>query len=273
MKVIPYTEHHAIRNVLFAIEFSQPVPPSVLVELKSGETRKRLMEKLPRVQEIASLVLELDASSIAHSFSPGQIKDIGGYQFDALKANGEIAWMLNIQPNQAFVLCGDYKRWNGTWTEAKSIFEVILPWLLKHTSISAIALQYVDEFTIVENEPREPLHILFNSSSKYLPRNAIDCRTDFHSHHGFFLEKEELLKSLINVNVNVSSREESQVANIMTLQKVFLRGPAKLNDVMVTNSNLFDDTFNILHQLNKEVFGDLITEEVKRIVNFNKLAE
>lgn len=275
MKIIPYTEKHAIKNVLFAFEFATPIPPSVLSELRSGDIHNQLKKNLPRVQELASVTFNVDTSNANGLNKPSvqEHKDVGGFSFDAAKPNGEPGWMVTVEPGLVFVLCGDYQRWAPTWEQAKIYLAIILPWILKHTSINVIALQYIDEFRITENlNPREPLSELFNSESKYIPKNISELNDQFHSHHGYFVYSDDPTpsKMLVNINVNINDQDDQTLASIQTVHKMYLHELINSNtENLLDKDSLINKSLEVLHSQNKEIVGDLLTTNVKALINFN----
>lgn len=272
MIITPYSEKHAIKNVLFAFEFSNPLPPSILKELQAGDEHDRLKKTLPKFQQLESISIELKEPS------PGtervHVKDVGGFSFEALQPNGEMSWVINIQPHGFFVSCGEYQRWVPTWANAKMYLEILLPWVLKHTQIRVIALQYVDEFNVTDNPLHAPLSELFDTNSKYVPGNIAELKGSFHSHHGFFVNIQEPAehRKLCNINVSVVNSEdgESSTATIQTVHKFMMNDPIiGTADILLAEGGVISRTLDELHKDNKTVVGDLLTQEAKSKINFN----
>jgi uncharacterized protein (TIGR04255 family) len=278
----PHGGKHAISNVLFLFEFSAPLPPHAFASLLEGtELHDQLVEKLPRVSKQQQMMLNIPQGPGVEQFfgAPfpgpfagpfGPAGPISGIAFDRVKPNGEPALSVNIQANALIIVCGEYVRWAGLWAEVKRYLSILVPWL-GDTKFSALSLQYTDAFKVsFPQGEAQPLTELFCAGNKYLPPTFTSLTDAFHSHHGYFSRPEFGLggKLLTNVNVNVTETASVFDVQITTVHKYQLfemfspvaRG--ELNDQM-------NDVFQYLHDQNKLVVGDMLTDQVKDMISFN----
>lgn len=269
----PFGDRHAISNVLFIFEFAVPLAPHAFTALRAGGMlHERLKADLPRVTEQQQMLVNFAPDQ--HFFSPPPFAPqgvIGGISFDRVKPNGEPAVAVNIQSNALFIVCGEYERWNDVWAEVKNYLTILSPFL-KGFEVSAMALQYTDAFKV--NFPRgenHPLTELFSTKTRYLPSNADSLTDSFHSHHGYFSEPKFSLagKILTNVNINVTEQTSVFDVQILTMHKYQLFDTFVLASSEGDFNPLTDKVFQYLHDENKVVVGDLLTDQVKETISFN----
>lgn len=279
----PYGGKHAISNVLFFFEFSTPLPPHAFMDLLEGTPlHEQLVEKLPRVSKQQQMMLNLAqghgvdqqffggpfGGPFGTPFAPSGL--ISGIAFDRVKPNGEPALSVNIQANALIIACGEYERWAGLWAEVRKYLSILTPWL-GETKFSALSLQYTDAFKV--SFPRgeaQSLTELFKPGTAYLPPTFTLLVDAFHSHHGYFSQPTFGLggKLLTNVNVNVTETAsvfDVQVTTAHKYQLFEMFSPVisgALNDQM-------NDVFQYLHDQNKVVVGDMLTDQVKDMISFN----
>lgn len=274
----PLGGKHAISNVLFLFEFSAPLPPHAFAGLLEGTPlHDELVADLPRVTKHQQMLMNFPQNSdnqffanpFAQPFSPPGA--ISGVAFDRVKPNGEPALSVNIQANMLMIVCGEYERWAGLWAEVKKYLSILAPWL-GAGKFSALSLQYTDAFKV--NFPRgaaEPLTELFDPSTRFLPPTFTSLRDAFHSHHGYFSQPEFGLsgKLLTNVNVNVTETGSVFDVQITTAHKYLLSEMfSPVTDAGALNPQM-NDVFQYLHDENKVVVGNMLTEQVKELISFN----
>lgn len=274
----PYGDQHAINNVLFVFEFAFPVPPHAFVDLRAnGPYHRKFRESgLPRASEHQQLMLNIspgaDGSAVPPQFlnQPGFIS---GATFDRIRPDGEPEFSINIQANALVIVCGEYVRWAGLWKKVIEYLSILAPWLNSiGAEFSALCLQYVDTFYVSFSDGKKaPLTELFNAESEYLPKNFSQLSHAFHSHHGFFSfpPEKESGRLLTNINVNVSESVESFDVNIVCNHKLELSENKKFVDEYMTTNKVAATVFQFLHDQNKEVIGDLLTESVKNRISFD----
>lgn len=276
----PLGGQHAISNVLFLFELSTPLPPHAFGGLLEGtQLHDQLVADLPRVSKQQQMVMNFPQGPGAENqffgnpFAPpfGPSGAISGIAFDRVKPNGEPALSVNIQANMLMIVCGEYERWAGLWAEVNKYLSILTPWL-GASKFSALSLQYTDAFKV--SFPRgeaQPLTELFNPTTRFLPPSVASLKDAFHSHHGYFTQPTFGLggKLLTNVNVNVTETASIFDVQITTVHKYQLSEMfSPVTDGGLLNPQM-NDVFQYLHDENKVVVGDLLTEQVKEMISFN----
>ena len=274
LNVKPYSERHAIKNVVFALEFAQPVQSDFLRAIRSGTVNEQLQAELPRVIEQKALVFNFTTVG-TNLGAPvgGAPQPLGGLTYDKLRPNGEAEWAVTINQGMLLVNCGAYSRWNGIWPEAKKLLSMILPTVLEATSIGTVGLQYVDEFSSIGDKEAFRLDDLFAAHGRFIPPNLLECRGQCHSHHGYFEDVKEPVagKILTNVNVDVLEQPSRMVASITGSHRCMPFAPLAMGgvDEMLADDGLITRIWNKLHRCNKGVIGNILTEEVKNAIAFD----
>lgn len=281
----PLGGKHAISNVLFVFEFAAPLPPPAFEELRDGtELHELLKADLPRVVEQQQMMMMNFPPQMAgehHVFAPpfgapfgapfAPSGMISGIAFDRIKPNGEPALSVNIQSNALMIICGEYVRWANLWAEVKNYLE-ILSEFLGDAQFSGLSLQYTDAFKVsFQRGDKLPLTDLFSETSRFVPSNISQIHDAFHSHHGFFSEPKFDLggKLLTNVNVNVNELASVFDVQITTVHKYQLSAMFSPVESSGALNPKMEAVFQYLHDENKVVVGDLLTNQVKESISFN----
>jgi uncharacterized protein (TIGR04255 family) len=270
-KIKPFSDKHAIKSVLFILEFATPLQPSAFTDLRvGGKLHEQLKAELPRVAEQQQMTINLAAGVDQTFFAPpaAQPSAISGIAFDKLLPNGDAELGLNIQSQALFIVCGKYVRWDDVWAQTKNYLQLLSGWMNDHVKISGMALQYIDAFTVsFPRGEKGPLTDLFSSATKYIPSNINELTDAFHSHHGFFSKPDVDIPArlLTNINVNVVEVAFSYDVQIQTLHKL------ELEDVIsaVDDGEVVERAFRFLHADNKSVVGDLLSGPVKEQISFD----
>lgn len=271
--VKPYSEKHAIRNVVFAFEFTNPLSTIALREIRASKLHSRLIEDLdlPQHSEQTAVTVNIGAHGAVPSFGSGT-PELTGLTYAHSKPNGEAAWAVSIQSNALVVTCGDYQRWDGTWKKVSLFLAETLPSILSNTQINVIALQYLDEFSLHGSREDWDLKALFSKDSKYIPRNLTDIKGACHSHHGYFdfPESPDSYKRLTNINIGVTESGDALIAQIYSVHKCLLSSPLVGSvEELIGESGFIRKSFADLHKENKNIVGDLLNQEVKDKINFD----
>lgn len=268
----PFDDNHAISDVVFSFEFAEAVAAHDFVELRAnGSLHKALKQKLPRFNEQQQITFNFGPEQhfFAAPVTPPGI--ISGVVFDKVKPDGDPEFAINIQANSIVIVCGKYTRWAGIWAQVEEYLGILSTWL-KDIKLSAVSLQYTDFFRVnFKNGERLPLSDLFSENSIYIPANFKNITQAFHSHHGFFLDPEYEIpgKLLTNVNINVIESSGTFDTNIICSHKYHFFTPTDAAEQSDQSNDSLGRCFKYLHDVNKEVVGDLLTENVKGMINFN----
>ncbi|MCZ4324380.1 TIGR04255 family protein [Pseudomonas anguilliseptica] len=269
------TQHgHAISNVLIIFEFATPLAPHAFADLKAGGSLHELLkEDLPRVIEKQQMMLNFAMGAERQMVAPPVSMPgvIGGISFASMRRDGEPALAVNIETGALYIDCGVYERWAKVADEVAHYLDILRPWL-SSVATASLSLQYTDTFKVTFDDGQvAPLTELFNPDSRYLPSGIGQIDDAFHSHHGFFSSPNFGLdgKILTNINVNVNRVASNFDVNIVTLHKYLLSAALPFIEGSGEINTHIAPAFKYLHDESKAVFGNVITEAVKREINFD----
>jgi len=164
-----------------------------------------------------------------------------------------------------------YERWDKVAHEVAHYLEILKPWLA-NVKASSLSLQYTDTFKVTFDDGKvSPLTELFNKDSQYLPSGIDQINDAFHSHHGFFSEPNFGLegKVLTNINANVNLTGSVFDVNVITLHKYQLSNALPFVDDENKLNSAIGPAYKYLHDESKAVFGNVITDAVKHLINFD----
>jgi uncharacterized protein (TIGR04255 family) len=262
----PYSEKHAIKQVLFVLEFQTPLTSEALEAFKASPAHEALRAELPRFQEGKGVVLAPDSPAVINFPQDGQLFHI---TYDKLLPNGDPEWAINIRREMVGVACGKYARWAPTWEFARGLLKQALPVLLKHTRVGVVGLQVVDEFHSTGSKEDFALRSLFVEQSKLLPANLVGLRTSCHAHHGFFEQAQDPPgRRLHNINVDVVERPKDFTVQILSSHKHYL-GETQEEDDPLGDKGALELVYSDLHKMNKMMVGDMLTDDIKSAISFD----
>lgn len=275
-KIVPYNEDrgNAIRSVLFIFEFVEALPPHVMADFEpGGSLHVSLKGKLPKFAPQQQMVMTFAPNMMAGTQQFQVPAHMTACTFERFDRKGDVALGLNIQPSLLTIACGDYTRWNQVHEQAIEILCILAPWLL-HNGVKthSFTLQYHDEFSVTfDNGGDRSLVELLNVDSPFITRNFATVQEEFHSHHGYFKKPECRIEGrlLNNINVNANFAGAGTVVQIQCVHKYHAANPISVIDQDGAFSKDLDNAFEYLHQENKQIVGALLTEPVKKLINFD----
>jgi len=266
----PSGDKHAIKSVSFAVELDGPLDKDAFAEISS--LHPKLQQKLPRKIENTGFLVNVNPRIGLQATTP--TPEISGIVFDRLMPDGTQEWSLDVSSKHVVVGGANYTRWNDMWAEARALFRVVLPTVLRSRSVTTIGLQYLDEFKWRGNRSDFRAEFLFQKGSNYIAPNIFELNDLWHNHHGFFRHCDSPCahRGLTNINIDVADQEDFRVIAISTAHRALL--PESIVDIdtlMGANDSTgtLDELLETMHQLNKELLGGLLTPDMQERINLN----
>jgi uncharacterized protein (TIGR04255 family) len=259
----PYGEDHAIKLMAFAVEFSQPLQPHIFHKIL--RLHQNLKDELPRKSEHRAVTVNLDPILQGGSSLRGS-PDLGGVTFDIVAPTGEQVWALSARPEYLAVSCTEYTRWADALQKAERFIREVLPVILEEHTVSAIGLQYNDEF-VWDSKEVFNAEYLFDASSKFLVKNVFEVNDLWHSHHGYFVNLDDPAphRQLNHVNVDYVETEEGRRIRIATSHKALLENPEGDVNVLLrpdSGAGLIPEYMGVMHEANKDILKDMLVNEM-----------
>ena len=160
------------------------------------------------------------------------------------------------------------------WSEARKIFHVVLPTVLRFRSITAVGLQYLDEFKWLGNKSDFQAEFLFQKGSNYLAPNVFELNDPWHNNHGFLRHCDNPCahRELTNINIGVADQADFRVISIVTIHRALLSEPIVATNTLLGkdgSTGSLDALLETMHQLNKSLLGDVLTKSMQKTINLN----
>ena len=154
--------------------------------------------------------------------------------------------------------------------QAKNYFDQLAPIYAANSKIVGFGLNYVDKFIWAGEKTEFRADALLRADSKYLCAQIFEAKDFWHSHTGAFIRADEQTKRLLNVNIDHleenRANDMQRVVSVITVLTDMLNQPDYAStEVSAENINqLLDKHAKRLHLFGKEVFGNIINDEMSK---------
>lgn len=259
MSLYPFAGAHAVQSAAFALEWPEEISDADFNAIAG--LREKLKPSLPDINPLQTYTILMSGQSGGGTTSAVP----GGYVFSRPGPTGP-ARALEIQRNRMVGQVNDYTRWAPVWKEVKNWFDIVAPVLGKR-QIATVGLQYNDVFHWRDTPESLDLKKIFKTDSPLLPANVFDLSGLWHSHHGYFLDRDTPVKHKLLENMNVNMVEElgqrSIVISSVHKAQVNIWGWEALSECV-------DELMNDLHARNKENLEILLSEDAAAKISLFK---
>lgn len=256
----PIHDAHAIEQVVFNLQFDRPVDDVIFLE--AGKAAEQFLPELPGRNKTQALTFQPGALPVPNS----------GILFRKVAPDGATENELRVDRNSLSFRTTLYSRWDAIWSQANKYFNALIPIYAAQARLIGISISYIDKFEWQGDLTACRPSLLLRAQSRYLCPHVFDAKDFWHSHTGAFIRVDNNTKRLLNINVDYldESRldEVRRIVAITTALADQLDQPeyepyfAEGNDII----KLVDEHMQSLHVFGKEVFGDIINDEMcKRI--------
>lgn len=262
--LFPIAKSHAIQSVIFAFEWQGDLSDCAFDKIKKLEPQ--LKKFFPVIATHSLLNIHIDGNGTSHNadninIQQGSMSPIGAISFQRMGKFQNIISQITISRHNCVIFLSDYIRWDETLDAVLRYLKIVLPAILEEKSINVVALQYTDIFRWQDDPQNLKLNEVFNIDTLYLTKNVFSQKGIWHSHHGYMTDDFfHYGKCLDNINVNTIDNANDRDIHISTTHQVTLEKPLRLS-----TKNYLQDIENIqnsLHNHNKAILCDLLTEEV-----------
>jgi len=255
----PIGEKHSIEVAGFVAAFEKPFSK---VAIEALETLKKTLDsKYPVFSTTKTLKVHLEGST----FKQQPSSEVSGVSLQQTKKDGRPAWTIRADNNNIIVSCFEYDKWKQTSSKAlEDLFTVFSVVADDRNPLSLLALQVVDRF-VGPSKNQYQLKQVFNTTSKFLTKQAASSGPLWHVHQGWFVEDKKFKGQFLNV-LNLSTND-TPAGIISTIDHTirYLLGPEEQPAQKITQK-FMETIFNTLHDYNKIIFADLLNAKQKRAV-------
>lgn len=255
----PSAGNHSVQNAAFAIEWLSELTPAELSAAMG--VHAELSGSLPKLTQAAVTSFQIGPTGQPQMLPGG----VGGFTFFRAASAGGISRSLEVDRMRCVAQVNDYTRWNAVWPEVRKWLAAIIP-KLGRKNFTSIGIQFNDVFhwrdRIDSFNPAE----VFSAKSTLLPSGALSNKQTWHSHHGYFVNVDTPINSMVleNVNINVLDNLNQRSVIISTVHK------AHVNMWSWDDMNVvIDDLMEALHQRNKAVLANVLSEGAAKLISLN----
>ncbi|RJF98994.1 TIGR04255 family protein [Noviherbaspirillum saxi] len=268
--LFPITESHAIQSVIFVLEWQGEISDRALQEVQSLGQSLKSHFPISTVQKVVMVNLDQATSGSPAIQQNGDA--MGGVVFQRMGKFGQVASQMVVSRNNCLIAINEYSRWDAILEAVMRYYKIVLPPILREKSIGSIALQYNDMFTWKDEPANLNLREVFKTDTPYLAPNSFEQKGLWHCHHGFIRDLEGVDGTCLdNINVSVVNNQDDRAIQILTSHKLTLNSPLRIATKDYLQS--IEKYQNILHQENKLVLGQLLSEEVCEKIKLKNQAD
>lgn len=261
----PINKAHAIVEVVWFAQFSGEFSKGALIKFSS--LKDDLADDLPKFSEMHKLSLAITPQG------PVAQQELGGIEFQRIKKDGSLEWMLRIQDNSISVHCLDYSRWAKSWQEASSyLYKAFGKIEGPELPVALVGLKYIDRFLYEGPSDQLDISKLFRTDSELLFDKAFTAGPLWHCHTGWFDGVDGSDLSCLNqLNIDAAyttiagERKHTTTIDHNALVR-FPPGDGSQLRVIVgdsaNNETRFHKIMDVLHTKNKKVLGSLLAQDI-----------
>jgi uncharacterized protein (TIGR04255 family) len=263
--LFPSAGDHAIQNVVFAIEWREPLGAKEAHELK-GRIQQRLAQFTvfkPHQTMMLNITAGVPSPAVA---SPSET----GFVFETATLFGESPKRaINVTAEQSTLTVNDYTRWKDVKAEVDKYIAALIGAIGgKQRALQAVALQYSDVFHWKAAPEDLAIGQVFNKGTRYLVPNVFTQNSFWHCTHGFYQPSRwHGVPELTNVNVSRTDIGGMNAIQIVTAHRI--QFATSTWDESEEKRAVIDALFEIFHDNNKAVLRDLLTDEVRAKIKLN----
>lgn len=280
----PVNDAHAIAEVIFYCVFSPEFDNSVINRLINLKDIEEIKSFLPKEKAIKAVLQNINLDSVEDTRLTVSDR---GIELQRINLDGTISWMLRTTPNSISVHCLDYTRWNEIWEKARNFLHVAFNQIgVSSNFLSSVGLKYVDRFEFIGRISDYNSELLLKHSD-YIHSKAFSSAERWHCNTGWFNEFNEKInhenfkfECLNQLDIVSGYGQVSGTKRIMVTishnQVISLLDSNNDIDVLSfggdassQEDSLLNKTFSELHQNNKKILQDILTDEIRQKIKLD----
>lgn len=256
MIAIPFSSSNAIEASVFTLRLSRSA---------DIEAEKRLDEALTALGHLPGRE-QAQGFSVHFGVSepPAHLT-----RFEA-QPNGTYAWSMHLQGPFLFVGCHQYTRFDQVWERARNFLLLGLEAIGETYAVADVTHQVVDRFVYNFSETHRPqteyqMDEVLRRDTPYLTPKAWESGLLWHVHQGWFDQPRNGKVHLHQLHVS----NNELVAKLQYATIIDHRVTARPEDGVSAfdkSRDSMDETFRDLHAHNKLLMGELLSDEMQKIV-------
>jgi len=201
----------------------------------------------------------------ASSVSANTIKN-SGFRFTDYNTLGRPNRVFQGQNDDARTVISfhslEYIRWNDFYNGFKEIIE-LFSHEAKEQFVKSFSLQYIDIFNWEGDVLDFNTELFFNTNSNVLPQKF------FHSsfNRTFLLTIEQEFENIIFFDRIELKTEKKMVPEITIRHNVAHQLQTEMDLETLISDEFFSKMLNVAHRRNKDILGDILSNDIKQLIN------
>lgn len=275
----PHNEKNSIVEAAFSLSLGSPPSEEALVRVE--ELAKLLQSELPDLSKVQQVKFELNPQEA----STAPVKVVG---LDLRKTNatGGIEWTLRVHPKFISANCLAYTRFDEVWARCRRWLEMVSERILDENCVAiAVGVEYIDRFTHEPPDQPSPVTELFRTNTRFINRQILESTALWHTNQGWIAPAPANITERITEtpvlalhNLNISAARRSNVVTTTIAHRAEIKSAARgvgataVGDLFSADENgssLIDCIARTLHDENKRVLLDLLTDEFADKIGLN----
>ena len=252
--------NHAIEVVNFAVVFRSPLDSS---------DEARLEEKIEDLRPHFAAIdkPELFQVIVGESAPTNQPRPVM-YQLNDFSRDGKPEWSAQFGDNAVAVSCKKYSGWSTVWPGANDRLMALLACVDAFKPVASIEYSVTDTFS--EQLPQDDSDLQLRPSNVFTKGSWVpdifmdyhDPRWDFQA--GKFSSESDEAERLERVDARSVLSGQRVLANLTHSLSYKFRSVPLLKDLMARTAGQHNlqEVFDNFHRLNKDVLGEILSEEL-----------
>jgi len=268
----PINSTHSISEVVFVLQFTKYFGDSDYEKLISFEDK--LKDQFSKMEKLKGVGFKLDDDGIKEqSITTARLM---GLKFSEIAGDGSQIKMIRAEKRSIIINCYKYSRWSEVWRNIRGLLEMFTEQLISpQNPINSLALTYQDQF-LLESSNNYDIFDVFNPDTQYLNKKVLTSGPYWHLHQGWFDTEAFSNSSILNIlNINAASADKEHKTTIehrgITKQtKPFTNVKTLFEKSDESKQARIDNYFELLHDKNKELLNDLLSNYMTDTIELNK---
>jgi uncharacterized protein (TIGR04255 family) len=254
---IPLNKKHAIESVSFILAYEKPFPQSLSSSLTA--LQDLLKDDLPIFQALNVIEFKYDPDN---PVAPSLGKEAGVF-LQSTDDKGKQIWGVRVEANHLIVSTFQYESWASVSNHAFKLIKIVGNLLIdQENPLTIIGFQVVDKF-ISPASVDYNINDVFNTKSEFLTKHTLTAGKLWHVFQGWFDEAVSNPGNLLNV-LNIATNDT--VDGIVTTIDHNVQIQGRIASREVINDQWLRDSFDELHNKNKNVLAKTINAQQKRAI-------
>jgi hypothetical protein len=270
----PVHEAHAIEQVIATIQFDRPLDGAPI--RAADQALVRYEQALPGRSEIRAMGIQFGPAGVS-AVTPQMTDAPNGIARSVSDGRGVVVKELRIDRQSLMFRTQVYTRWDAVWAEAREYFGTLLG-LVGDVNVGGYGLAYVDKFIWTGAPGTCRPTDLIRTDAPFVSRASLDATDLWHCHSGRFSIVDGRIKRLENVDFDCIDEpastlggEPQRAVRISTQFTDLLNQPGAYQWNLAAREAMpeLDAEFVTLHNLLKNVFGQIVNDDAARKVGLH----